>query len=187
MSNNNFVAYEYKDITVKRGSVEMYMDCLNNFGWTLVDDGYLSLQDILAPLHAATGTSGTLDMVDLKFKRHRKIENKQELNKLERTCEEALASISKMERKNNAFTMGISLGMGIVGTVALGFAAHSFIASSIVAGVALTVLGLGGWAIGFFSNRKLAKKKATETDSLIQQQLDNAYEACEQAHTLLAA
>ena len=186
MSNHNFVAFEYKDITVKRTSVEMYVDCLANFGWTLVDDGFLSLQDILAPLHAAAGTSDALDRVDLKFKRHRKLQNKQEINQLERRCEEALAAIGKMERKNSVYTMGISLGAGIVGTAALGFAAYSFISSSIVLGVALAVLGFGGWAVGFFSNRKLASKKATETDSLIQEQLDNAYEACEQAHALLA-
>ena len=187
MSNNNFVSYEYKDITVKRGSVEMYVDCLNNFGWTLVDDGLLSLQDALAPLHDAAGTSGTLDMVNLKFKRHRRIENKQEINRLEHRCEEALAAIGKMERKNNAYTMGISLGTGIVGTAALGFAAYFFISSSIVAGVALSILGLSGWAIGFLSHRNLGNKKAAQTELLIQEQLDNAYEACEQAHALLAS
>jgi len=186
MSNNNFVSYEYKEITVKRASVEMYVDCLDNFGWTLVDDGYLSLQDILAPLHAAAGTSGTLDMVELKFKRHRKIENKQELNKLEHRCEEALAAIGKIERKSHAYTMGTSLGVGIVGTAILAFAVYGFIASNVVLGVILSILGVAAWGIGFLAYRKMSNKEKTQNEPLIQQQMDTAYDVCEQAHALLA-
>ena len=186
MSNNNFVAYEYKEITVKRASVEMYVDCLDNFGWTLVDDGYLSLQDIIAPLHAAVGTSGTLDMVDLKFKRHRRIQNKQELNTLEHRCEEALASIGKIERKNRAYTMETSLGVGIVGTAILAFAVYSFIASNVVLGVILSILGVAGWGVGYLAYQKMSNKKTIQSEPLIQEQLDTAYDACEQAHALLA-
>ena len=186
MSNQNFVAYEYKEITVKRASVEMYVDCLDNFGWTLIDDGFLSIQDILAPLHAAAGTTGTMDMVDLKFKRHRRIENKQELNKLEHRCEEALAAIGKIERKNRAYTMGTSLGVGIVGTAILAFAVYGFITSNVLLGVILSVLGVAGWGVGYLAYRKMSNKETTQSEPFIQQQLDTAYDACEQAHALLA-
>lgn len=39
MSNKeNFVAYEYKNLSVKRDSAAMYIDCMNNFGWMLVEE-----------------------------------------------------------------------------------------------------------------------------------------------------
>jgi len=189
MSNNtNFVAYEYKNITVKRDYATIYTDCLSNFGWTLVDEYEYGFQPILSllPTYTSINPVDEQDVVSLKFKRDRRINSKQEVNRLERECEEALSSIGSIERKNNAFTMGISLGAGIVGTAVLGFAAYSFLSANIVIGVALSVIGFAGWGIGFFANRRMGRKKATQTESLIQERLDVAYGACEQAYAMLA-
>ena len=193
--NNDFVACEYKNITVKRDSVTIYTDCLSNFGWTLVYEHEYGFQptiptvvNVYTPVAptVAPGHTDDLETVSLKFKRDRKINNKLEVNRLERKCEDALSSINGMERKNNAYTMGISLGTGIIGTAILAFAAYNFMSANVAIGVVLAILGFAGWGIGFFANRKVGHKKATQTEPMIQEQLEIAYSACEQAHVLLA-
>jgi len=199
-NNNGFVAYEYKNITVKRDTATVYIDCLENFGWEPVEDDGYELQALISklnPVHLGTNiahaaqsfgeTGDVSETVTLKFKRDRRIANKQEIDKLERKCEDALAAIGGMERKNNAYTMGISLGSGIVGTAILALSVYSFMSSNVVIGVLTAILGVAGWGVGFFANLKLGKKKSAQTEPMIQAQLDVAYSACEQAHTLLAS
>ena len=187
--NTEFVAYEYKNITVKSDFATIYTDCLSNFGWELVDEqeyGFQPLMTAFVPIVSSTGAPAEQEVVSLKFKRDRRINNKVEVNQLERKCEEALSSIGSMERKNNAFTMGISLGAGIVGTAILGLAVYNFVSANIVIGILLTVLGVAGWGVGFFANLRLGKKKSAKTEPMIQAQLDVAYGACEQAYALIS-
>ena len=197
-SNHDFVAYEYKNITVKRDSVTIYTDCLSNFGWTLVDEREHGFQPTITnaaqllvhavtPVPTSVAQTENLEMVSLKFKRNRCINHKLEIDRLERACEEALSSIGSLERKNNAFIMGISLGAGIIGTAVLGLAVYSFISSNAVIGVLLSVLGAAGWGIGFFANRRMGQKRSIRTEPMIQAQLDVAYGACERAHAILAS
>ena len=201
MSNEeNFVAYEYKNVNVKRNSMEQYIDCMENFGWTLVDgDGY-NAQALLSNLNPVNlgmnianfaqtiGDTSADDSVPvtLQFKRDRRIENKQQLDKLEKEYVEALSAIDRIERKNSAQTMGVSLGTGIVGAVFVGLSVYNFVASNIVLGVVFAVIGAIGWTIGFFSNRKVGSKKSTQAEPHVQEQLDIVYSACEKAHALLA-
>ncbi|NYB72833.1 hypothetical protein HZF24_01615 [Sedimentibacter hydroxybenzoicus DSM 7310] len=198
-NKDNFVAYEYKNITVGRNYAALYTDCLSNFGWMLIEEyeyGYrpvltngntinknlnLHIHSIQTPPDKVDGP----DMVTLKFKRDRHINNKLEIDRLERKCEEALSAIGNIERRNSAHTMGTSLGAGIIGAVFIGLAIYSFISSNIAIGVFLTIIGLVGWGIGFFSYHKIGQKKSIQTEPIIQEQFDIAYSACEQAHTLL--
>jgi len=199
-NNNSFVAYEYKNVTVKRDTATIYTDCLENFGWELLEnDGYemggllsnlnpVNLGANIANAAHSFGETGSIsEPVTLRFRRDRRIENKTEIDKLERRCEDALSAISGMERKSNAKAMGISLGAGIVGTAILAFAVNSFRSSNIVAGVLFTVVGVAGWGIGYLANRKIARKKSAQSEPMIRAQLDAAYSACEQAHALLVS
>lgn len=192
MSNETFVAYEYKNALVKRESVTMYTDCMANFGWTPVEEheyqfaynvpGYANPYAAQVLVEKLDGA----DMVTLQFKRDRKMNNKLEINKLERKCAEALEAISNMEAKNNGYSTGTSLGLGIVGAAFIGFAVYSFISISAVLGVVLTIAGFAVSGIGFLAYRKVGKKRSAQTEPKIQEQLEIAYNTCEQAHALLA-
>jgi len=200
MSNKeSFVGYEYKTVNATRDSAGMYIDCMENFGWSLVENDGYNVQDSLSSLNpvnfgrniaSAAQTFGeTADAapaMTLKFKRDRRIENKQQLEKLEREYEDALSAIQKAERKNIAQTMGISLGTGIIGTAFIGLAVYNFVFSNTVLGVVFAAIGAVGWAIGFFSNMKIGKKKSTQTEPYVQEQLNIVYSTCEKAHALLA-
>ena len=198
-NNNDFVAYEYKTVNATRDSAGMYIDCMENFGWTLIEtDGY-DAQVLLSNLNPVNlgrniasaaqtfgETADTTPAITLKFKRDRRIDNKQQLDKLEREYEAAMSAITRIERKNEAQTMGVSLGTGIIGAVFVGLSVYNFVSSNIILGVLFAAVGAIGWAVGFFSNRKVGRKKSVQTEPTIQEQLDIAYGACEQAHALLA-
>ena len=200
MSNKeNFIGYEYKTVNATRDSAEMYIDCMENFGWSLVENDGYDVQDLISNLNpvnlgrniadAAQTFGETADVapaMTLKFKRDRRIENKQQLDKLEREYEAALSAISKVERKNSAQTMGVSLGTGIIGALFVGLSVYNFISSNIVLGIVLAAIGAIGWAIGFFSNKKVGNKKSTQTEPYIQEQMNIVYSTCEKAHALLA-
>jgi len=200
MSNKeNFVAYEYKNINATRDSAGMYIDCMENFGWSLVENDGYDVQDLILNLNPVNlgrniagaaqtfgETADSAPAITLKFKRDRCIENKQQLDKLEREYEAALSAINKVERTNSAQTMGISLGTGIIGAGFVGLSVYNFVSSNIVLGVVFAVIGAIGWAVGFFSNRKIGNKKSTQFEPYIQEQLDIVYSTCEKAHALLA-
>ena len=190
-SNKDFVAYEYKSINVKRVDVSIYEDCLTNFGWQLVDQyefhhaPNVKVESFI--VNQQTTKVNGLEMMTLEFKRDRNINKKMELNRLERTCVEALSTINGLERKDEVSSMGVALGSGIVGTVFLAFAVYNFMSANPVAGILLALIGVAGWGIGFFAYTKISRMKTVKTEPIIDNQLNIAYAACEQAHTLLVS
>jgi len=199
MSNKeNFVGYEYKTVNTTRDSAGMHIDCMESFGWSLVENDGYDVQDLhtnLNPVNlgrnianAAQTFGETTDaarVARLTFRRDRRIENKQQLDRLEREYEAALTAISKAERKNSAQTMGVSLGAGIIGSVFVGISAYNFVSSNIALGVAFATIGSIGWAIGFLANKKIGNKTSAQTEPYMQEQMDIIYCACEKAHALL--
>ena len=194
-SKEGFVAYEYKTINTTRDFAGMYVDCMESFGWELAENNghdVHTLNPIALGRNIANAAQSLGEAADsspaisLKFKRDRHIENKRELEKLEQEYEAALSAINKSERKTAAQTMGISLGTGIAGTLFIGLAVYNLVFAHTALGVLLAAIGTAGWAIGFFSNMKLGKKKAAQTEPYIQAQLDIVYNTCEKAHALLA-
>ena len=197
-NNKKFTAYEYKNVTVKREASSMYEDCMRNFGWELIDEsfpGFTSGENISGQIAGAaasfacavstpTQAAANIEIVQ-KYRRDREIRKNREVVGLEKECEAALAAIGGINQKNQARTMGTSLGLGILGTVFLGFAVYNFTFSHILWGILLALVGALGMAIGFFSNIKGGKSRAERSDAMLQAQIDIAYRSCEQAHALL--
>jgi len=197
--NENFVVYEYKNANVKRDAAGMYIDCMENFGWSLVENDGYDVQTLLSNLNPVNlganianaaqsfgETGDSSENMTLKFKRDHRIENKQQLDRLEREYEEALNAIKKIERKNTAQTMGVSLGTGIIGTAFIGLSVYNFLCSSPAVGVLFAAVGAVGWTIGFFSNMKMGKKKSAQIGPYVEEQLSIVYSTCEKAYALLA-
>lgn len=195
----NFVAYEYKNISVTRDNATMYIDSMKNFGWTLVEDDGINAQDIMSLLNPVnfgmniantaqtlTGASDGSGALTLKFKRDRKIENRQELDELERKFREVLSEAAKIERRSNGQAMSVTLGTGIIGAAFIGLAVYSFMSANIFLGILFATVGLIGWAVGAYFGLRSGSAKSEKIEPQIQEKLDKAYEACEQAHMLLA-
>lgn len=83
MENKEHIQYEYLSINVKSKIEPMVMDTYENFGWKVISSN--ALTDKEDYYINDTGTNGE-KLVNIKFKRNRKIKNKDKLNSLQRKC-----------------------------------------------------------------------------------------------------
>ena len=170
-SENNFVVYEYKDITVDRDMESIYMDSYQSFGWTLDNTSSIPL-----------GLSGSVTM---KFKRDRKIRNKAELTRLQRQFDSHINEISDMERSKTSSAAIVSYTIGLIGTAFLGGATFSYLGGLIVLCIVLAIPGFIGWILPYFLYNSNYAKKSAKVMPLIDSKYDEIYEVCERANSLL--
>ena len=167
----DFIGYEYKSITVRRSSADLFIDSYPNFGW--------SLEGTSIPI-------GGVNSVTLKFKRDRKIHNKAELTRPQRQFESQVAEVECLEASK---TMGATVAayiIGILGTAAMAGSVFAFLADMIPLCIILAIPAFVGWALGYFSFNIIRNKRTEKVKPLIEQQYDAIYEVCEKAHGLLA-
>jgi hypothetical protein len=170
-NSENFVGYEYKEITTTREMEGVYADGYPNFGWKL--DGI-------------TPSVLGLSTVNLKFKRDRKIRNKAELSRLQRQFEAGVAEIGNLERSKTTSAFITAMTVGLIGTAFLAGATFAFIyADMILLMIILAVPGFIGWFLPYFLYKKMQAKKGMAVMPLIESQYDAIYEVCEKGHVLL--
>jgi len=170
--NNDFVGYEYKEVTVGRDMEGVYADGYPNFGWKL-EGGSVS------PIGLST--------VNLKFKRDRKINNKAELTRLQRQFESNVDDIEKLEQSKATSAFAAALSVGLIGTAFLAGATFAFIfAEMIPLMIVLAIPGFIGWGLPYLLYKKILDKKSKAVSPMIERQYDSIYEVCEKAHALLA-
>ena len=167
---NRATAYEYKNITVPNDMKMVYADGYAHFGWE-----YMGME---------TGFQGNLTVV-LKFKRDRRLKDRNDLNRLEREFENGLKEVERLERKKSASIMASALGAGVAGLAFLAGAVVSFMAGGVFLGVVLLIPALGGCVMGFVNSIRVRAKKELQTAPQIDGHYDAVYQACEEAHTLL--
>ena len=171
-NNNNFVGYEYKDITVDREVESMYTDGYQNFGWVLE-------KVITAPIG--------LNNVILKFKRDRRIRNKMELTRLQRQFDVCVAEIMKMEKSKADKAAIVAFTVGVIGTAFMAGSVFAIVASPpiIPLCIILAVPAFIGWTLPYFLYKSSYSKKAAQLVPLIDKKYDEIYEVCERANSLL--
>lgn len=167
-----FMAYEYKQISISREQVAMYLDCYENFGW-IVDE---ERSDLKSPGHLM-----------IQMKRNRKIVNKMELTRLQRNFEGCIKEIQMLEQAKTNTALVAALTVGLIGT--------AFMAGSVFAVTArppiiwlcilLAVPAFAGWILPYFLYMRIAKKKAEELQPLIEEKYEEIYALCEKGHSLL--
>lgn len=170
MSENNFVGFEYQDITIKRAMGSVYADGYENFGWTM------------------EGTSNPptkVDSVTLKFKRDRKIRNKAELTRLQRQFDACVSEIQSLDFSKYVKASAVAYGIGIIGTAFMAGSVFAVTSNMIALCVVLAVPGFIGWALPYLCYRKINQKKTEEIMPLIDQKYDELYAVCEKASGLL--
>jgi F0F1-type ATP synthase assembly protein I len=170
-NGSDFVAYEYTTIRVERDLEPLYKDAYANFGWIV--EGYgPSLPNV--------------STVTLKLKRDRRIKNRPMVLELQRKCENALRSITSLEKAKTTTAMAWSLSLGIVGSAFLAGAVFAIDADLIVLSIPLGAIGLVGWLAGYLAHGRVKANKTTQLAPLIDRQYDVVYETGEQASHLLA-
>jgi len=170
-NGNDFIGYEYKDVTVKRDSASLYTDSYPNFGWTL---------------EGATIPIGGVGSVTMKFKRDRKIRNKAELTRLQRQFEAQVAEIEALERSREIGASAAAYGIGIAGTAFMAGSVFVYLADMLPLCIILAIPAFAGWVLPYFMYCNIRIKKTEKVAPLIERQYDTIYEVCEKANALLA-
>ncbi len=169
--DTNFVGYEYKDMLVRRSMESVFADGYGNFGWTL-DSVSSSI-----PSHSS---------VIMKFKRDRKIRNKNELTRLQRQFESCVAEIERLEKSKVIGAGVVAYTLGVSGTACMASAVFSYLGGMLPLFIVLAVLGFIGWTFPYLCFTSIRKKKTAEVDPFIDKKYDEIYAVCEKANALLA-
>lgn len=170
MNENNFVGFEYQDITVKRTMASVYTDGYENFGWTM----------------EGTSSSATkVDTVTIKLKRDRKIRNKAELTRLQRQFDACVMEIQSLEFSKFALASAVAYVIGVIGTAFMAGSVFAVTSNMISLCVVLAIPGFVGWVLPYLCYRKISKKKTDTVTPLIDKKYDDIYAVCEKASGLL--
>lgn len=171
-SGNDFVGYEYKEITADRERASMYLDGYMNFGWVADENIQPSM---------------VMGKVTLKLKRDRKILNKTELTRLQRHFEACMNEIDAMEKSKTSDATIWALVIAIIGT--------AFMAGSVFAVthqppiiwlcIVLAIPAFIGWTLPAFVYKTRVRKKTNLVAPQIEQKHDEIYEICEKGNKLL--
>ena len=171
-NGENFIGYEYKEVSTARDMEGVYADGYPNFGWKL--DG------------CSPSIIG-LSVVNLKFKRDRKIRNKAELSRLQRQFEAGITEIGNLDRTKTFSAFITAMTIGLIGTAFLAGTTFAFIYAEIIPlMIALAIPGFIGWFLPYTLYKRIAAKKNSNVAPLIEKQYDAIYEVCEKGHALLA-
>lgn len=172
MTENNFIGYEYQDVTAKRGFASVYQDGYENFGWIL----------------EGTANSATkVDSINMKFKRDRKIRNKAELTRLQRQFNACIADIQSLEFSKGLKASAVAYVVGVIGTAFMAGSVFAITANLVVPCVILAIPAFIGWIAPYWIYRTISRKKTEEINPLIDQKYDEIYSVCEKASSLLNA
>ena len=167
----DYIGYEYKEVTVSRDMEGVYADGYPHFGWTL---------------NGGSDSPFGLSVVNMKFKRDRKIRNKAELTRLQRQFDSNVKEIERLEQSKNTKAFVTSLTVGLIGTALLAGATFIFIYAHIIPlMIVLAVPGFICWFLPYQLFRKIQAKVSASIMPLIEQQYDAIYNVCGQGHTLV--
>lgn len=175
MQEKDFVAYEYKTVSVKAEEQTKAMDMYEAFGWEVTGAN-------------ASAVGG----VTLSLKRDRKQKHKQELNRLERQAEETLAAINGLQKSKTtgasifAYIFGVAAALMFGGGMCLVMLIENSI-PAVAGGIVLGVAGLALCGINYVIYSKLAAKKTKKILPVIDQTEEKLANILERGNELLKA
>ena len=165
---NEFIAYEYKDITISKKRANMFLDLIENFGWEV------------------TNSSKKLNKVEFSLKKcYNDNNNKEEILKLEKDFFSGFDKLEKINNDKKEKGQIVSISVGLVGTACMAGATFSFLASLIAPMVALAIPGFALWGLAPVLNNKINKKKEQLVNEQSQELTNKLYSIAKQAFELL--
>ena len=172
MEKKEIITYDYRTIKVKREMEAIAMDAYENLGWEFVNSGI---------------SMGAIFYVNLSFKRDRKIDNKQNLLKLQEKVDSTLQNIEVLHGKKRtagqipALVTGISgaliFGGGLSMLLTLGFETLGFIIGGVALGVVGAAIALLGWPIF----KRTRKRGLAVIEPILEDEFNKLSDICEEA------
>lgn len=165
-------SYEYARTTVANDLVTVTCDCYENLGWELTG----------SKTSQAGGTTA------LSFRRSRKIRNKAQLVKIQRTMDDLIASITTLEGEKTRKAGVRALTLGILSTLVLGVGmCCTMVWNLMVLGIIVGLVGIAGCVAAWLLYRSTVAKETERATPSIEAAYDSLATACEEAQTVLAA
>lgn len=96
-------------------------------------------------------------------------------------------TIAALERSKTSAALGLSIGIGIVGSAFLAGSVFSIDAGLVPLSIVLGAVGLLGWLAGYLVHGRVRATRTARVIPLIEAQYDVVYRSGEQAGSLLAA
>lgn len=170
---SDFIGYDYKEITVSNNKSSAYRNGYCSFGWILDEN---------IPYAKSSG------QVLIKLKRDRKILNKTELTRLQQHFESCMNEICILEKIPKKTASIISIIIGIIGTafMALSTFAITHQPPLILPCILFGIPAIIGWALPYFTYKKVLKEKTLKINPIIELKTDELYEICEKGNNLLS-
>ena len=137
-------SYEYARTTVANDLVTVTCDCYENLGWELTG----------SKMSSAGGTTA------LSFRRSRKIKNKAQLVKIQRTMDDLIDSIAGLEGEKTRKATVRAVSLGIVAALVLGVGmclAMGVLGDLFALGIVVGVFGIAMVSVNYFIYRAIAK------------------------------
>lgn len=170
----NAISFDYKTISVKREIESIVCDAYENLGWELTN---------------TSSVEGNPFKVNLSFKRDRKIERKIELLKLQQKIDICLEEVKAFQAKRKNAGVAESVATGVVGALTFGGGMSMVMTLKglgfMLGGIGLGVVGLGICGLAWVIYKKIRKKKNEEYTPIIESELDNLSDLCEEANEIV--
>lgn len=152
----NFTAYEYKEITMRSDKAPFYLDCYESFGWQ---------QDENFPMQETKNT------VLIRLKRDRKLVNRTELTRLQRSFEAGMDEITALEHSKTTAATIWALCIALAGTAFMAGSVFAVTADPprIALCILLAVPAFAGWIAPYFVYRIVRDKKTRQVNPFIEE------------------
>lgn len=165
-------SYEYARTTVASDLVTVTCDCYENLGWELTGS-------------KASQTGGS---TVLSFRRSRKVRNKAQLVKIQRTMDDLIASIARLEGEKTRKARMRALSLGVAAALVLGVGmCLTMVWDAMVPGIVVGVVGIAGCVAAWLLYRSTVERETARVAPSIEAAYDSLATACEEAQTALAA
>lgn len=152
---------------------------------TVATDTYESLGYELTGAKATQTGNSTV----LAFRRSRKVRGKAQLAKLQRTADDLLAQLARLEDEKTKRASSVAIALGVVFALVLGIGMCCTMVwqSFFVLGVVVGIVGIVGCVANWFIYRSNVRKDTDRVAPSIEAAYDSIATICEEAQTVLAA
>jgi len=183
----DFVAYEYLSVNVTSAKEPLYTDCYENFGWKLTNSNAVNGLVDKEDYYINNSNINNKKIVNLKFKRDRKIPNKAKIINLQNKCENGLKELIRLEKEPTSKGSIYAVINAIIGTIFMTISVFAITATNplYILCVVTGIIGLVSWFISYPIYKKVKVKQESINIPLIEEQYNVIYDSCEQAQKLL--
>lgn len=164
---NEFIAYEYKEVSISKNKAPMFLDLVENYGWEVVTK------------------TNKLNKLAFSLKRCYNGKNKEALTLLENDFFSTFEKVEKINAEKKDVGTGVSLGIGLFGTACMAGATFSYLSSLIIPMVVLAIPGFALWGLAPFLNKKINSKKEILVKKQTEELTNKLYEISKQAFDLI--